>query len=33
MKKTPAQKIRDYFNTPEWRKLKEKQEGNYATRR
>jgi len=25
MKKTPAQKIRDYFNTPIWRKLKAKQ--------
>ena len=33
MKKTPAQKIRDYFNAPKWRKLKEKQEEQYATRR
>ena len=33
MKRTPAQKIRDYFNTPRWRKLKEKKEERYAARR
>jgi hypothetical protein len=30
MKKTPAQKIRDYFKTPKWVILTKKQEGRYG---
>jgi len=30
IKKTPAQKIRDYFNTPKWRLLTKKQEKKYG---
>ena len=33
MKKTPAQKIRDYFKHPRWGKLIKNKEGQYATRR
>ena len=33
MKKTPAQKIRDYFKQPRWAALTNKQEERYATRR
>ena len=29
-KKTPAQKIRDYFKRPKWRALTEKQEKRYG---
>jgi hypothetical protein len=29
-KKTPAQKIRDYFNTPKWRALTKKQKEKYG---
>ena len=29
-KKTPAQKIRDYFKTPKWRALTKKQEERYG---
>ena len=32
MKKTPAQKIRDYFKTPKWERLTKKQEGKYGKR-
>ena len=31
-KKTPGQKIRDYFNTPRWRALNKKQENQYGRR-
>ena len=30
MKKTPAQKIRGYFNTPRWRALTKKQKERYG---
>ena len=33
MKKTPAQKIREYFKEPKWVRLTKKQEERYATRR
>ena len=29
-KKTPAQKIRDYFKTPKWKALTKKQEEKYG---
>ena len=33
MKRTPAQKIRDYFKQPKWVELTKKQEGRYARQR
>jgi hypothetical protein len=30
MKKTPAQKIRDYFKQPKWAVLTKKQEGRHG---
>ena len=33
MKKTPAQKIREYFKKPKWERLIKKQEERYGTRR
>jgi hypothetical protein len=29
-KKTPAQKIRDYFNTPRWKALTKKKDEQYG---
>jgi len=33
MKKTPAQKIREYFKEPKWERLTKKQEEKYGKRR
>ena len=33
MKKTPAQKIREYFKKPKWERLIKKQEERYGKRR